>query len=68
MLKHDECAAAMSSSGVVVGSPPSLRAFQLMGNVPMPLAAVTDPEPSGRLPDQVDVASLVTDMVTPRRG
>ena len=36
MLKHDECAAAMSSSGVVTEVEPSLRAFQLTSKVPMP--------------------------------
>jgi hypothetical protein len=36
MLKHDEWAAAMSSSGVVTELDPSLRAFQFTSNVPMP--------------------------------
>src|SRR5690606_16168681 len=62
MLKQAEWAPAMSSSGVVVDSEPSLRAFQLTGNVPIPEAGATVPEPSGRDPDQVDVASLVTAM------
>src|SRR5690606_6444466 len=60
MLKHDECAAAMSSSGVVVCSAPSLRAFQFTGNAPMPEAGVTVPDPSIRVPAQAVVASLVT--------
>ena len=36
MLKHDECAAAMSSSGVVIEVEPSLRAFQFTSKVPRP--------------------------------
>ena len=36
MLKHDACAAAMSSSGVVTEVEPSLRAFQFTSNVPSP--------------------------------
>lgn len=60
MLKHDECAAAISSSGVVVLSEPSLRAFQFTGNVPIPDPGATLPDPSNRDPFQVVVASLVT--------
>ncbi len=67
MLKHDECAAAMSSSGVVVVSEPSLRAFQLIGKVPrFEEEKATLPDPSIREPFQVVVASLVTGMVPPR--
>jgi hypothetical protein len=34
MLKQDECAAAMSSSGVVTEPEPSERAFQFTSKVP----------------------------------
>src|SRR5690606_21665331 len=66
MLKHEACAAAMSSSGVVVVSEPSLRAFQSRGKVPrFELENVTVPEPSVREPVQVAAASLVTGMCPP---
>jgi hypothetical protein len=45
--KHDECAAAMSSSGVVTDVEPSLRAFQLTASGPwFELSRATSPEPS----------------------
>src|SRR5690606_23528560 len=66
MLKHDAWAAAMSSSGVVVVSEPSLRAFQSMGKVPrFDEEKATVPDPSASEPVQVVVASLVTGMVPP---
>src|SRR5690606_5672995 len=69
MLKHEACAAAMSSSGVVVVSDPSLRAFQSMGKVPrFDDEKATLPEPSVRDPVQVVAASLVTDMFPPGIG
>src|SRR5690606_24932056 len=69
MLKHEACAAAMSSSGVVVVSEPSLRAFQSRGNVPrFEDENATVPEPSAREPVQVVAASLVTDMFPPEMG
>jgi hypothetical protein len=69
MLKQEECAAAMSSSGVVVVSDPSDRAFQFKGNVPRwEEEKETDPSPSMRLPVQVAAASLVTDMGILRSG
>src|SRR5512138_46016 len=65
MLEHAEWAAAMSSSGVVTEFDPSLRAFQLTGNEPMPDEAnETTPSPSKRLPFQAVVASLVTVIAT----
>ena len=61
MLKHEEWAAAISSSGVVTEVEPSLRAFQLTSNVPMPEDwNATWPDPSMRPPFQTVVASLVT--------
>ncbi|GAA3206581.1 hypothetical protein GCM10017690_13700 [Microbacterium terregens] len=61
MLKQEACAAAISSSGVVTEVDPSLRAFQLMSNVPMPEDwNATVPDPSVKLPFQTVVASLVT--------
>ncbi|GAA1126544.1 hypothetical protein GCM10009651_07200 [Microbacterium natoriense] len=55
----------MSSSGVVVVSLPSLRAFQSIGKVPrFDDENATVPEPSMSDPVQVLVASLVTGMVT----
>jgi hypothetical protein len=69
MLKHEECAAAMSSSGVVTEVEPSLRAFQFTANGPwFELSRATDPDPSNRVPFQLVVASLVTLMVSPRSG
>ena len=66
MLKHDACAAAMSSSGVVVVSLPSLRAFQLIGKVPrLDDENATVPDPSMSDPVQVLAASLVTGMIPP---
>jgi hypothetical protein len=66
MLKHDACAAAMSSSGVVVVSLPSLRAFQLIGKVPRwDDENATVPDPSMSDPVQVLAASLVTGMIPP---
>ena len=66
MLKHDECAAAISSSGVVVVSEPSLRAFQLTSNVPeCDESSVTVPDPSNRVPFQAVDASLVAVMDDP---
>src|SRR5690606_5511125 len=66
MLKRDECAAEMSSSGGVVVSDPSLRAFQLIGKVPRcDDEKATLPDPAVREPFQVVVASLVTGMVPP---
>src|SRR6478735_877912 len=63
MLKHDACAAAMSSSGVVTDVEPSLRAFQFTGKVPRPDDTnVVSPEPSNRPPFHTVVASLVTVM------
>src|SRR6478736_8910985 len=61
MLKHDECAAAMSSSGVVTDVEPSLRAFQLTGKGPwLELSRAISPDPSVRLPFHEVLASLVT--------
>src|SRR5688572_17621368 len=49
MLKHEEWAAAMSSSGVVTEVDPSLRAFQFTGYGPwFELSSATSPEPSNR--------------------
>ena len=65
--KHDECAAAMSSSGVVTEPEPSLRAFQLTANGPWwELARSTSPDPSKRVPCHVVLASLVTLMRSSR--
>jgi hypothetical protein len=65
MLKHEECAAAMSSSGVVTDVEPSLRAFQFTGSGPwLELSRATSPDPSVRLPFQEVVASLVTLIVS----
>jgi len=66
MLKQEAWAAAMSSSGVVVVSLPSLRDFQSIGNVPRcEEEKATVPEPSVSDPVQVAAASLVTGMVPP---
>jgi hypothetical protein len=66
MLKQEECAAAMSSSGVVVVSLPSLRAFQLIGKVPrFDEENATVPDPSMSDPVHVLAASLVTGMIPP---
>ncbi len=65
MLKQDACAAAMSSSGVVTELDPSLRAFQLMSNVPrFEESNVTVPAPSASPPFHSVVASLVIAMGT----
>ena len=64
MLKHEACAAAMSSSGVVVDVDPSLRAFQFTGREAAPEdTSETVPSPSVREPFQAVVASLVTVMM-----
>ncbi|GAA1151208.1 hypothetical protein MOX01_24650 [Microbacterium oxydans] len=56
----------MSSSGVVVVSLPSLRAFQLIGKVPRwDDENATVPDPSMSDPVQVLAASLVTGMIPP---
>ena len=56
----------MSSSGVVVVSDPSLRAFQLTSNVPeCDESSVTVPDPSNRVPFQAVDASLVAVMADP---
>jgi hypothetical protein len=61
MLKHEECAAAMSSSGVVTDDDPSDRAFQLTANGPwLELSNATSPDPSAREPFHDVLASLVT--------
>jgi hypothetical protein len=61
MLKHEECAAASSSSGVVTDEEPSLRAFQLTANGPwFELSRAISPDPSVREPFQLVDASLVT--------
>src|SRR6478736_1470147 len=51
MEKHAECAAAISSSGLVFPPAASVRAFQVTSKVPRPeLSSVVLPEPSVRLP------------------
>ncbi len=58
--KHAECAAAMSSSGLVLPFGSSDRAGQETGYVPMPDdARVTWPLPSTRLPSQAVCAVRV---------
>src|SRR5579859_511187 len=53
MEKQAECAAAMSSSGLVLPLASSLRAFHVTSNVPSPdESRVVWPEPSVRVPFQ----------------
>src|ERR1041384_6553794 len=57
--KHDACAAASSSSGVVCAWAPSVRAFQLrLADLNAPLDAVVVPLPPIRSPSQVALALL----------
>ena len=63
MEKHAECAAAISSSGLVLPLASSVRAAQDTSKVPMPEdSRVTWPAPSKRLPSQCVVALRVVAM------
>ena len=64
--KHDECAAASSSSGFVVFATPTARASQFTSKVAMPdESSATLPDPSNSVPVQTVVASLVIAMDAP---
>jgi hypothetical protein len=64
--KHDECAAAMSSSGLVFPFAASEREGHDTSNVPTPeLSSVTWPEPSNSEPCQTVVAFRVVAMLHP---
>ena len=61
--KHEECAAAISSSGLVLPFASSAREAHVTSYVPMPeLWRVTWPAPSNRLPSQCVVALRVVAM------
>jgi hypothetical protein len=58
--KHEECAAAISSSGLVLPPGSSARAAQLTSNVPIPDdSRLTWPAPSNSVPSQCVLAVRV---------
>src|SRR4051794_26245539 len=67
--KHDECAAAISSSGLVRPSASFARDAQVTSNVPRPEdSSVTCPFPSRREPSQCVVALRVVAIVSIQSG
>src|SRR5689334_20202278 len=65
MEKQEECAAAMSSSGLVLPPASSARAFQSMSKLPLlDVSRLTLPLPSMREPSQCALADWVTAMVS----